>query len=264
MSVTPTYDSSLSRVRLAATAAALSATVKIERRVPGGAWVVVRGGRALDATGGSVQIDDYEFAPGIVNTYRATSLSDVGVSLGVESNTITPSIDRVWLKSIARPFLNTPVEVQDYTEITRKGRAGLFSIPDRSYPVRVGDVAGARSWSTTLLTRTLVEARAVEFLVASGDVVLVQVPPAYDIPGGYVDIADLSRARFSRPLSDARRLLTLGMNEIAAPAETVVGYTSTWAGILADFGTWADVLSTFPTWADVLEYVADPSTVIVP
>lgn len=264
MSVTLTYDSALSRVRISATAAALSATVKIERSAPGSSWAVVRGGRALDASGGTVQIDDYEFVPGVVNTYRATSLSDVGVSLGVESNTITPTITQVWLKSVARPFLNTPVTVQDYSQPTRKGRAGLFSIPGRSFPLRVGDVAGARSWSTVVLTRTPTEARAVEFLVASGDVVLVQVPPAYDIPGGYVDVADFTLGRVSRPLSDERRLITLGMNEIAAPAETIVGYTSTWAGIIADFGTWADVLAAFPTWADLLEYVADPSTVVVP
>jgi hypothetical protein len=44
----------------------------------------------------------------------------------------------------------------------------------------------------------------------------------------------------------------------------VVGYTATWAALLADFGSWTAVLAAFPTWADVLEYVSDPSVVIVP
>lgn len=240
------------------------AAVTIERSAESRPYAAVRGGREKSAPSGTAQVDDYEFAPGVLNTYRVTYLSDVGVSLGTETVTVTPTIDRVWLKSVARPFLNMPITVQDYTAITRRSRAGLFEIPGRSFPVRVGDVPSSAGWTLQVLTRTLAEKRALEFLVASGDVVLVQVPPEFDIPGGYVGLGDMNLGRVSRTLTDDRRLFSLPMTEVAAPAESVVGYAATWAGLIADFGSWAAVLAAFPTWADLLEYVADPETVIVP
>lgn len=262
MSVTATYNGDLSRVRVAATDAFTASYITVQRSTNGVQWVTVRGAASLAP--GAATVDDYEFVPGVLNTYRARSYSPVGVLLGTETQTVTPTIDRVWLKSVARPFLNIAVTVEDYAPVARRARAGSFDIAGRSFPVRVGDLASARAWSVSLLTYTLAEQRALEYLVASGDVVHVQVPPAYDIPAGYVGLGDMSLSRVSRPLSDARRRFTLPMNEVAPPAPTVVGYTATWAALLADFGTWADVLAAFPTWADVMEYVSDPSIVIVP
>lgn len=263
MTVTLTYDATLARVRVAATDAFTAEYIVIQRQSNGVTWTTVRGATRLDAAGG-VSIDDYEFDPNVINTYRARSYSAADSLLGTQSNTITPTIDRVWLKSVARPFLNTPIVVQDYAPISRSGRSGLFAVPGRSYPVRVGDVASSRSWSMTILTSTLTESRSVEYLVASGDVLNLQVPPSYDIPGGYVDVGQMTLARRSRTLADDRRLVTLPLTEIAAPSPNIVGYTATWAGLIAEFGTWADVLAAFPTWADVLEYVSDPSIVVVP
>ncbi len=263
MTVTATYNSDLSRVRVAATDAFTAATITIDRSADGGVtWQVVRGGTDLPA--GAATVDDYEFAAGLLNTYRARSYSDVGVLLGTQTGTVTPSITKVWLKSIARPFLNQAVTVEEYSEISRKARAGLFEIPGRSFPVRVGEVASSRSWSMDLLTYDDTEAKNLEFLVASGDVVLVQVPAGFDIPGGYVGLGDMKKTRVSRPLLDARRRFSLPMTEVAAPPATVVGYAATWAGILATYGTWSAVLAAFPTWADVLEFVTSPEDVIVP
>lgn len=262
MTVTLTYDAALARVRIAVTDAFTADHIVIQRQSNGVTWTTVRGASALEAS--SASVDDYEFSPNVINTYRARSYSAADSLLGTESNTITATIDRVWLKSVARPFLNTEITVQDFSPISRRSQSGLFTVPGRSFPIRVGDVSSSRSWTLTALTRTQAEARSLEYLAAAGDVVNVQVPPAYDIPGGYVDLGDMTITRFSRALSDERRLISLPLTEIAAPSPDIIGYASTWAGILADFGTWADVLAAFPTWADVLEYVADPSVVIVP
>lgn len=262
MTVTATYNADLARVEVAATDAFSATTITIDRSTDGVRWTAVRGG--VDLPAGAAQVDDYEFEPNVLVTYRARSYSAVGALLGTQTDTETPTIDRVWLKSVARPFLNMKITVEDYAPITRASRSGVFEIPGRSFPVRVGDAAGSRAWALDVLTSTLVEARSLEYLVASGDVVHVQVPPAYDIPGGYVGLGDMSLSRVSRRLSDVRRRFALPMRQVAPPAPTVVGYTATWAGIIAEFGTWADVVAAFPTWADVMEYVSDPSTVIVP
>lgn len=265
MTITITYDATLSRVRISGTPAAGTIDhMLIQRSANGSQWTTVRGGADLQLGGGSYALDDYEFAAGALNTYRARAISPVDVVLSTETGTITPSIAQVWLKSIARPFLNIPVTVIDYSEISRASRATMFDVPGRSFPVRVGDVASSRGWVVDLLTRTPTEAKSVEFLVASGDVVYVQVPPDIDIPGGYVDIGSMARPRISRTLNDERRRFSLPMTNIAAPPPTIVGTTSSWAGIMADFGSWTAVLAAFPTWADVLQYVSDPEIVIVP
>lgn len=260
--ISATYEDDIARVRLTATAAVGATGVRFERSIGGVSWRTVRGAQRLDTT--SIAIDDYEFTPGVLNSYRAISLSPVDVVLGTESTTVTPTIDRVWFKSIARPFLNRKVVVRDYSSITRRSRAGVFEIPGRSFPVRVGDAASSRSWTMEVLTADLAEAQSLEYLIASGDVVLVQVPPAYDIPGGYVGLGDMTRGRVSRPLSDGRRQFSLPMTEVAAPAPSIVGYAGTWEGLMAEFGTWSAITAAFPTWADLLEYVSDPSLVVVP
>lgn len=261
MSVTATYDSTISRVRVVATDAFTAEYITVQRRVPGGLWTTVRGGGELAVP---AAVDDYEFIPGVVNTYRAQSYSPVDVLLGTESGTVTPTIIQPWLKSITRPFLNMPVTIQEYTQIARQSRAGVFNVPGRSFPVRVGDVASSRSWSYQILTADLAEARSLEYLIQSGDVIFVQVPTGFDIPAGYVGVGDMDLSRVSRTLADDRRLFSLPVVEVAPPAASVVGYTATWAGLLAEFGTWADVLAEFGTWAEVLEHVSDPSIVVVP
>ena len=265
--ITATYEDDLARVRLLVDGlpANGSTTLTIERSTDSVRWRAVRGGTAIDIDAGAGnRLDDYEFAPGVSNQYRVRTFSPVGVQLATESTTVTPVIDRVWLKSIARPFLNRKVVVRDYTAVTRRSRAGLFEIPGRSYPVRVGDVASSRSWTLEVLTYDPVEARSLEYLIESGDVVLVQVPPEYDIPGGYVGLGDMSKGRISRTLADGRRQFSLPMTEVAAPPASVVGYAGTWEMLLAQFGSWTAVMSAFPTWADMAEYVTDPTTVIVP
>jgi hypothetical protein len=262
MSLTATYNGDLARVGLAATDAYTADHIVIQRSVNNVQWVTVRGASNLDPA--SATIDDYEFVPGVINYYRSQSYSAIDALLGTDLDDITPTITNVWLKSVARPFLNMALPwAEEYSTIGRRSRSGLLDIPGRTYPVRIGDVASSRTWTLTARTDTLTQARNLEYLVAAGDAVYVQVPDGFDIPGGYVGIGDMGRDRVSRKLTDDRRRFALPMTNIAAPAATVVGYTATWAGILADFGSWSAVMLAFPTWADVLEYVSDPSVVVV-
>lgn len=246
-------------------AAAGAVTMTIERSTNGVQWRAVRGGTGIEISDSAGdRLDDFEFTPGVSNQYRVRAFSPVGVEVASESTSVTPTIDRVWLKSIARPYLNRKITVRDYTAVTRRSRAGLFEIPGRSFPVRVGDNASSRSWTLEVITYDATEARSLEYLIESGDVVLVQVPPEYDIPGGYVGLGDMSKGRISRALSDGRRQFSLPMTEVAAPPSSVIGYAGTWETLLAAYGTWDAVMAAFPTWADMLEYVADPSIVVVP
>lgn len=257
MSLTATLDTALSRVRLHGTALDGAANSLFERSINNLYWTTVRGGSAVVNSGtDTADLDDYEFVPGVVNYYRVTAGVDVF------TQTITPMQSGVWFKSITRPFLNRAVNVIGYSDITRPARNGIFEIIGRSYPVAVTDVRSSRRWTMQVKTETVTDADALETMLASGDPLFIQTDGLYDIPEGYVVVDDMNRSRYGK-LSQ-RRFFDLPMTVVAPPGPDVVGSTSTWETLVAEFGSWNAVLSAFGTWEDVADYVADPDVVIVP
>ncbi len=257
MAINLSLDTVLSRVRIAGTGLA-AGPATFERRVGAGtAWTTVRGGEAVTVLSGNASLDDYEFSPGVVNDYRI----DDGTN--VWQTSITPSQPDVWLKSIARPFLNQKITVVSHGDITLAGRNSVFPIIGRSNPVAITDVRLARTWEMTIKADSVQDADAIELVLAGGDPLFIQVPPnGDDIPGGYVVVGDAVRRRFGH--RSERRWFDLPCMTVAPPGPGVIGATMTWQALLAEFANWSDVLSAFGSWAAVADYVADPSTVIVP
>jgi hypothetical protein len=102
---------------------------------------------------------------GSTNTMPFTyTLDDFLVSLpetSIFTGSITPLLGgMVWLKSVARPFLNRQVTVVDYSDVERPARNGVFDVVGRSLPVSVSDVRGSRRWTLEVLTGTPVPAGA--------------------------------------------------------------------------------------------------------
>jgi hypothetical protein len=260
MSLSATFDPVLSRVRLSGTALDGAATALFERSANGIRWTTVRGGTDVAVSGAdTAALDDYEFSPGVVNHYRVTAGVDVFTT------TTTPDQGTVWFKSITRPWLNRAVSVVSHGDITSQARNGVFPILGRTYPIAVTDVRLARQWDMVVKADQLADADALDLVFASGDPLFVQVPATgalSTIPGGYVVVGDVKRSRYGTV--STRRWFDLPMTEVAPPGPDVVGSTSTWETLVAEFGTWADVLAEFGTWAEVAEYVADPSVVVVP
>lgn len=255
MAINLTFDTVLSRVRIAGTG--LAAGPALFERKTGSQWETVRGGEEVTVVGGNASLDDYEFLPGVLNNYRIND----GTNLWQTS--ITPSQTAVWLKSISRPFLNRPVTVVSHEDITRQARNGVFPIIGRTNPVAITDVRLAREWQMTVKADSVSDADAIELVLTGGDPLLIQVPPdGNDIPGGYVVVGTMTRRRFGH--ASVRRWFDLPCTVVAPPGPGVVGATMTWQALVADFGNWSDVLSAFGTWAAVADYVADPDTVIVP
>src|SRR5690606_31610752 len=196
------------------------------------------------------------------------SASDIWYADQVELRTlgITPMLDGVWIKSIARPFLNRPLpRVLDVSPIQRQSRSGVFELVGRSLPVVVGSVRGSRRWTLTVLTEGQSDAEALDLMLASGDPLLIQVPPGSSIPGGYVTAEDTAEQRYP-DMRDPRepRAFTLPLIECAPPGPDVVGATATCQTVLDLYATCADVLAAHATCAELLDLIADPSEVIVP
>lgn len=252
--VTATWDDVLMR-----------GVVQIQRSTDAIRWTTVRGAAALTGPPVDLHADDYEFAADVADHYRTRLLDAVSGVVVVEGDqeTITPVLGGVWLKSVARSYLNRRVSVGEIGDVSRPSRAGIFDVVGRSYPVAVHEVRGSRRWTMVVRTADAVEGRAVELLLASGDTLYIHVPADRpNVPGGYVSVGDTQEHPFG-PV-ETRRRWSLPCTEVAAPGPDVVGVTATCASILAAYATCADLLAAFGTCADVLEYVASPEDVIVP
>lgn len=76
MTITATYNSDISRVQLAFSGySTLADYAKVERLDPNGVtWSVIRGGDQVALTSGAGAVDDFEFVPNTVNTYRVSAI----------------------------------------------------------------------------------------------------------------------------------------------------------------------------------------------
>lgn len=178
-----------------------------------------------------------------------------------QSNSTTPALGSVWLKFAGRPFLNRPVTVVGWSDVTRAARGGLFAVRGRTYPVAVTEVRGPRKWSMKLMTADLDAADELDHILAGGDVALIHVPADGAPPSGWVHIETVA---ISRPSERAlRRYFTLDVTECAPPVVEIVGSTATYQTALSSFATYADELAVYATYSAALEMVADPDEVIV-
>jgi len=177
---------------------------------------------------------------------------------------LTPTLDRIWIKSITRPFLNRAFRVVNPSDVGRPGRGEDFDAVNRSYPIAVTELAGSRRWTLTLHVDNDGDAQTLDYVIASGDVLFVHTPVGCGVPGGYVRVAGMNERRPSARVYTHSRIFALSVVEVAAPGPDVVGAIGTWASVLAAYATWADVLAAFPTWADLLAFKGSPSEVIVP
>lgn len=261
--ITLAYDAVTSKVTvMVAGLDAAAALADVERSTDGINWRPVRRGKAATVTAGGVVLTDYEFGAGVLNTYRVTGYNVGLVITDIETATITPVLDRVWLKSPARPFLNRPVTCVGYSEIERPARSATYDPVGRSFPIAVGDLRGSKRWDLELYTATADDGQTMDYTLASGDVLLVHTPLGCRVPGGYVRVADTGERR-PRARGESR-VFTLPCTEVAPPGPDVGGADATWASVLAAYPSWSAVLAAFPTWADLLALVGKPSEVIVP
>ncbi len=223
--------------------------IQVTASVDGFSTVTFRYVKDTSTAGGSdaAWVDDIAFdVPGVAD----------------DSDSITPTITDVWLKSVQRPFLNQSVNVSTVGDISRAARAGVFPVVGRTYPIAVSDIRTARQWDLGLWTDDAADGQKLELLLASGDTLLIQAPAAANLPTGYVSVGDVSERRISglNPV----RVWSLPCREVAVPGPDVVGSTSTYQTVINAYATYADLLADQPTYADLLELIGDPEDVIVP
>lgn len=265
MSLTATYDTVLSRIRLAGTALGASATYAVfDRTIDGGiSYTTIRGGTAVTVTSQLANLDDYEFPVGVAITYRVRSYNASNVLQATFTTAITQDLTMPWLKVPAAPYLNQPVEIVDRGDVVRRSRAALFDVVGRTYPVAVGDVASSLAYTLQLLTRTADAERNLDYLFAAGEIVHLQLPAGEDhVPAGYFSVGDVARRTTLR--RSRNRVWDVPLTEVAAPGPDVIGSSYTWGSVVADYASWSALIAANASWSALLQHTGTPSDVIVP
>ncbi|WP_188193448.1 hypothetical protein [Nonomuraea sp. SYSU D8015] len=204
------------------------------------------------------------FVDGTGKTWTVTSpASIVGGSSGSVQNTITVSLDTVWLKSIQFPFLNRPVVVNDWSATEREFRGGVFPVVGRSFPVAVTDLRGSRRYTLDVIAHDQAQAKDLDYLLASGGPIFVHVPADCEIPQMYAVVSGGSGERRAARRS-SRRVFSMPLQEIATPNPNLVGATNIWQAVIDSYGSWAAFQAAHSTWEAVLAVVSDPLVVLVP
>jgi hypothetical protein len=263
--LTAVFDPTLARVVLTGTGLEAFTTVTLQHSLDQITWTTVRGATSLDVmTGGTIVHYDYEFTDGVTNYYRLITLAPFGQTSNTAS--VFPVLTAAWLKSISRPFLNIKVSILQppVFGIGRTARVGIYPIKARTYPIAVNDLRLARRWTLTLLTETAAAAAALTYILAPGDVLLLQVPAglADTVPAGYMSIGDVTRE--NHPLRPVRVIWDLPVTEVAPPSASVTALQATWQTLVNQFTDWAAVVAAYPDWSTLLAtLVADPSETIV-
>jgi hypothetical protein len=140
VTVTVTYDSTLSRVRVTANGLGSAVVATVERSVNQIQWVTVRQGRDAVVSGGSlaVPVDDYEFVAGVVNYYRVSyaatiTLVGVGTAAHADNAAVNPGApggfavnDLLLCHALVRDFAQTPNVSAGWETITSLANGRLY------------------------------------------------------------------------------------------------------------------------------------------
>lgn len=253
--------------------------VVLTRFVNGAASGTVRTSDGLPLpVNGTATVVDYEAPIGRPVSYQA------GITDAL-SDPVVLDVTVPWLVHLARHELSVPLTLRPGTlqQETRALSVGTFYPVGRSRPITVTDGA-RRSVSSSLVAMTEDEAALQRFLdlLADGSVLMLNLPTsmATQFPACYIQVDDLTVARWDPSVIDANRDLTLPFVVVDPPVSGMgvwlpgpaggtgsvgssgggtgtgtgtgnTGGTGSWSSILVR-GTWADVALADPTWADVL------------
>jgi hypothetical protein len=266
LSVVAVYEPDNYRVKITVGGLAGDEFVEVNKFLTspsGGAEVIddVRAGRLEPPSFPTSVFYDYELQSGW--THRYAAVTDLRAQ-SFADEIVPPFPSRLVLKSPMRPFLNTPVTIQEVGPATRQSRAGLFYVVGAERPIARTSVRGGRTLTLSVLTVGTEEFEALDALLAAGDVVYLDPPSAVPtaLPS-YVQVDSYTETRTGR-LNAARKIFDLSLIEVQAPDFNVGGVQVTWTSETNSYATWADLVAAYPTWLDVLKDTANASEVIVP
>jgi len=253
------------RIKIQAEGTTLRAKAWQAADVEPSAWTV----ETTDDTYAAGEIQAYSRREtGNTNANATTRLDDLTVDTGTPTwlggsftSTITPTTDRIWIKSVTRPFQNLQPFVCGYTDRDRSARSALTEVSGRTNAIVHEELMNGGSVTLDLYVNTLANRDLLDWLAASGDVLFVQVPLDCPVPWGYFRLDSTAWRRFRA--HGLGRVVTYPLNGCAAPGPDVAAAQATSDTIVALYGDWETLVAAGMDYEQFLELLGTPSEVIV-
>lgn len=231
--------------------------VRIVRQDPGGgAPVPVRSADPAWAIGGVGTAYDHEAPLGVAVIYTATPIYEDGTSGPQSSLAVTvPAPQRgpgdVWVKSLDTPGTSARVTVIQWPQLTWAARLDTAEIVGSAFPAASQDVYGAAASSITIDAEST-QIEAVEKLLTTPGVLLLQTRPDYHRPDQYVLVGDVQQQAISVPTES--RTYTADLKQVGQPDTTgqplrIPGWS--WDELAQQFATWDAVAASYDSWASL-------------
>jgi hypothetical protein len=203
-------------------------------------------------------VTDYEAPLGIPVQWRVAIQHPSGPSSGLLSYTSDPitldaEITDVWLKDPGSPARSVRITVATPMPTwTRAARQGVSQVRGRPLPVVISDVRGGVTGDLTVVTETVDDKRALDWVLDSGGPLLLQWPPGWGEDDMYVSVGDISKAPLVDYAEFSDRTWTLPLTQVDRPIGGVTGSADrTWGTVASSGSTWAEVLAGATSWLDV-------------
>jgi hypothetical protein len=156
---------------------------------------------------------DYECPLDQAVTYTAASIDATGATTSTDPVTLASS-GQMWLKHVAKPYLNMRVTVKDRGERELPDRRGVLRPPTRPDAIFVNQIRGSDAGSIAIYCADLATETALRSLLADGGPVLLQYPAT---KGGESLWLSVGRS----PIQPATRIMTDLMKSVTLPFESI-------------------------------------------
>lgn len=237
-------------------------TYDVERMMPDGTLVPVRGqsGDLIGQTivGNVAVVEDYEAPLGVgVRWYVRTYGGPGGGALEYTTDPLTlsePPRNYIVIKDPGLPARNMIAMVVAPPDWQRKAVQGIYQRRGASTPIIRYDVRQSRTGTLALATWSDAERQQLEWLLATGNTLLMQAPSGTGWDDIYVQVGDVGEPRIVPGNAAAQgRTWTLPLTEVARPVGGITGTAGrTWQDVLTGYATWRDVYNAYTSWLGVL------------
>ncbi|MGW2090369.1 hypothetical protein [Streptomyces sp. NPDC001880] len=231
--------------------------VRIVRQDPGATSPVpVRSADPAWAIGGVGTAYDHEAPLGVAVVYTATPVYEDGStgpasSLAVTAPAPTSWSRDVWIKSLDEPGLSALVTVRSWPDLTWSARIDSAAVEGSAYPVASQDVYAAAE-SSIVIDAEGPQIEALERLLVTPGVRLIQTRPDYHRPDQYVLLSDVQQVMDSIPTQS--RSYQAALTQVDRPDTTgqpmrIPGWS--WDLLAERFATWDSVAASYSSWASL-------------
>lgn len=194
---------------------------------------------------------DYECPLDQAVTYTATSIDATGATVSTDPVTLV-SGNQMWLKNVARPYLNMRVTVAERGDRELPDRRGVLRPPTRPDAIYVNQIRGNDVGTIAIYCADGATETALRALLADGGPLLLQYPAAKGGESLWLSVGRTPITPKAKIMTDPKKSISLAIESIGRPPGAALGDPdSTYAKQAAAYQTYGQLSSPADTYLDL-------------